>query len=69
MLACLRAHALLRLQQVAVGRPGMGGAARDFLVAEMRRRGAAVLPRQVELLGDLVVQRNDIRQFQTLTSR
>jgi len=40
----------------------MGGAARDFLVAEMRRRGAAVLPRQVELLGDLVVQRNDIGQ-------
>ena len=69
MLARLRAHALLRPYQVAVGRPGMGGAARDFLVAEMRRRGAAVLRCQVELLGDLVVQRNDIRQFHTLTSR
>jgi hypothetical protein len=51
MQARLRAHAVLRLQQVAVGRPGMGGAARDFLVAEMRRRGAAVLRCQVELLG------------------
>jgi hypothetical protein len=69
MLARLRAHALLRLEQVAVGRPGVGGAARDFLVAEMRRRSAAVLRCQVELLGDLVVQRNDVGQFQTLTSR
>jgi hypothetical protein len=69
MLAGLRAHAVLCLQQVAVGRPGMRGTARDFLVAEVRRRGAAVLRCQVELLGDLVVQRSDIGQFQTLTSR
>jgi hypothetical protein len=69
MLARLRAHALVRLYQVAVGRPGVRRAARDFLVEEVRRCGAAVLRCQVELLRDLVVQRNDIRQFQTLTSR
>ena len=69
MLARLRAHAVLCLQQVAGGRPGVCGAARDFRVAEVRRRGAAVLRCQVELLGDLVVQRSDIVQFQTFTSR
>jgi hypothetical protein len=69
MLACLRAHALLRLEQVAVRRPGVRRAARDFVVAEVRRRGAAVLCCQVKLLRDLVVQHRDVVQFQTLTSR
>jgi hypothetical protein len=69
MLARLRAHALLRPDQVAVGRPGVRGAARDFLVEEVRRCGAAVVRCKVELLRDLVVQPRDVGQFQTLTSR
>jgi hypothetical protein len=69
MRARLRAHALLCLQQVTVGRPGVRGSARDFFVAKVRRRGAAVLRREVELLRDLVVQQCDLGQFQTLTSR
>ena len=56
MLARLRAHALLRLQQVAVGRPGMGGAARNLGVAKVAGRRPAVLRGEIELLRDLVVE-------------
>ena len=69
MLARLRVQAFLRFEQVAVCRPSMGGAARDLLVAEVHRRDAAMLCREVELTCDLVVQPRGVGQFQTLTSR
>jgi hypothetical protein len=67
---------VLRLEHVTVGRPRVGGTPRNLPVAEVARGGAAVLHRELELLGGFLVQLRrslqpltGIAQFQTLTSR
>ena len=69
MLARLRTHALLHLDQVAVCRPRVGRAAWDFVVAEVLGCGAAVLCGAFELPRGIVVEPRCLAQFQTLTSR
>jgi hypothetical protein len=71
--ARLLTQARLRLQEMSVRGPTVGGAARDLAVPEVRCRGTAVPGGELELGGRLLVELRlggkPLVQFQTLTSR
>lgn len=73
MTARLLTLARLRLQDVTVRGPAVGGAARDLTVPKVLGRGAAVPGGELELGGRLLVELRlggePLVQFQTLTSR
>ena len=73
MLARLIPHVLLRRDQVSVRGPRMRGAARDLVVAKVRRGDTTVLRGEVEFLRSIVVEPGRrlerLSQLQTLTSR